>query len=662
MTSVAERGADSSPAEDSWLSLRAIGWTLPLAIVVFATAVILRLWDLDHRALHHDESLHAYFSWRYSEFFTYDHNPLMHGPFQFHVIAGAFALFGDSDFTARLPAALFGSALVLMPFLLRDHLGRYGWLATSVFIALSPTLLYFSRFARGDIFVAVWTLAMVICIWRYMQEQKPALLVALALFLGLSFATKETTFITAAVFIAYLDAMVGLELWRRWSDRPPGRAGDLALAAGLIAAAWALVALWPLLRTFRDRYGLGLLPVAAAPLLVLGLLTAPQFAAAVQVPLEAVGLDFARVWTDFAGHAMTTEIFVGIVTVGALLAMTFAAGLAWDWRLWLTVVAAFYFPYIALYTTLGTEQDGFASGIWGSLDYWLDQQDVQRGNQPWFYYFMTVPIYEFAALTFALIGGFFAVVRGEAFGRFLVFWFVATFAALSLAGEKMPWLTVHLALPLTLLAGRYVGSLVEALSTAERSSSATAVVRSAAVAATVLLVALSTRTALVASFEHADEPYELLIYVQSTQELKEVAALVEEEAETSGLGYNLPIIVDSSDGFTWPWAWYLRDYDRVGYIAIDGEYRPPPNSVVLANAGNLQNLDPTVYEREVRYGHRAWFPEAYKSVSLGEFLSSTVESATYSRWWDFLARREFEPDLGQIDGVAFFPASYEESQ
>jgi uncharacterized protein (TIGR03663 family) len=660
MTSLAESSADSASAEQSWPSLRAIGWALPLAFVVFTAATILRLWDLDHRALHHDESLHAYFSWRFSEFFTYDHNPLMHGPFQFHVIAGAFTLFGDNDFTARLPAAIFGSVLVIMPFFLRDYLGRYGWLAAAVFIALSPTLLYFSRFARGDIFVAVWTLAMVICIWRYMAEQRPGYLVGLALFLGLGFATKETTFITALIFIAYLDAMVGIELWRRWTDRPDRKATDVALAAGLIATAWALVAIWPAVRAFRERHGLGALPVAAAPLLVLGLLTAPQFAAALQVPLEALGIDLARTWTEFGSHPITTEIVVGIIVVGALLAVTFAAGLAWDWRLWLVVVAAFYFPYIALFTTLGTEQDGFASGIWGSLDYWLDQQDVQRGNQPWFYYFMTVPIYEFAALTFALIGGWFAVRSGDAFGRFLVFWFVATFVALSIAGEKMPWLTVHLALPLTLMAGRYLGSLIEGLSSTDRPPAATIFVRSAAVALAVFLVALSARTAIVASFEHADEPYELLIYVQTTQELKDVAGLVEQEAEATGLGNNLPIIVDSTDGFTWPWAWYLRDYDRVGYIAIDGEYRPPPNSVVLANAGNFQNLDRSAYARETRYGHRAWFPEAYKGVSVGEFLATIVESGTLSRWWDFLARREFEPELGQIDGIAFFPASYEE--
>ena len=660
MTSMV-RGAESVASENalSKPSIRAIGWPLVAALAIFGFAVALRFWDLGDRALHHDESLHAYFSWRYAEFFTYDHNPLMHGPFQFHIIAAVFKLFGDSDFTARVAAATFGSALVLMPFLLRDYLGRIGWLVTALFIAFSPTLLYFSRFARGDMFVAVFTLGMVICMWRYMRDQKLGYLAGLALFLGLSFSTKETTFFTALIFIAYLNALVGLEYWRSWRDKPVSRVGRLALGALLVAGAWAIATLWPVIGGWRLRHGLEQPPVAADPLLVIGLLTAPQFSAAVQVPMEAIGVDLAREWTTFFGNAMTTEIFAGIVAVGLLLLATFAAGLAWDWRAWLIVVAAFYFPFIALFTTLGTEQDGFASGIWGSLDYWLAQQDVQRGNQPWFYYLMTVPIYEFVTLVFALVGGWVAIRRGDAFGRFLVFWFLATLLALSLAGEKMPWLTVHLALPLALIAGRFLGGVIEGLGS-DTYRRAADYARPLAVGLAVFLFAVSIRTALVASFDHSDEPYELLIYVQTTQELVEVSELIDQEAETSGLGNQLPILVDSADGFTWPWAWYLRDYDRVGYIDIQGDYEPPANSVVLANSGNVGNIDQDAYERQVRYQHRAWFPEAYKSVSLGEFLTSIFDGGTFSRWWDFIARREFAPEIGHIDGVAYFPRSYED--
>src|SRR5690606_33730032 len=79
-------------------------------------------------------------------------------------------------------------------------------------------------------------------------------------------------------------------------------------------------------------------------------------------------------------------------------------------------------------------------------------QDVSRGDQPWFYYYMLMPAYEFLPLALCIGGAWWTVVRGNAFSRFLVLWFVGMFAALSWGAEKMPWLNSHLALPACVLA------------------------------------------------------------------------------------------------------------------------------------------------------------------------------------------------------------------
>src|SRR5258708_31515562 len=50
--------------------------------IVFISA-ILRLWDLGPRMLHHDESLHALYSWYLYTGKGYVHDPMMHGPFLF---------------------------------------------------------------------------------------------------------------------------------------------------------------------------------------------------------------------------------------------------------------------------------------------------------------------------------------------------------------------------------------------------------------------------------------------------------------------------------------------------------------------------------------------------------------------------------------------------
>ncbi|HTD77430.1 MAG TPA: hypothetical protein VK898_07330 [Chloroflexota bacterium] len=91
--------------------------------------LVLRFWDLGYKAYHHDESLHAFYSWRLFDGEGYEHNAMMHGPLLFELNALAYLLFGANDFTGRLVPALFGVAVIGMPYLLRHELGRAGAIA-----------------------------------------------------------------------------------------------------------------------------------------------------------------------------------------------------------------------------------------------------------------------------------------------------------------------------------------------------------------------------------------------------------------------------------------------------------------------------------------------------------------------------------------------------
>ena len=73
-----------------------------------------------------------------------------------------YTLFGDSDFTARLAPALMGTSMVALPYVLRAQLGRIAAFAAAVLLAIGPSYLYFSRFAREDIYIAAITLAMLV--------------------------------------------------------------------------------------------------------------------------------------------------------------------------------------------------------------------------------------------------------------------------------------------------------------------------------------------------------------------------------------------------------------------------------------------------------------------------------------------------------------------
>lgn len=477
----------------------AVAWT-----VVLAVAMGLRLWDLGSRALHHDETLHAFFSYLLYRDGTYEHLPMMHGPLKFFLTALSYLLFGASDYTARLPTALAGSGLVLLPLALRHRLGSAGALVAGVLIALSPVLVYFSRFNRDDMLIAFLTLALVACMWRYLDAGSPVYLTLAALLLGLGFATMETTYIHLAIFLLFLELWLAQHFWGQVTERRRlGRLGSAVVLVFFVSLAWAVVALWPFARRLRERWGLTDWHRAADLMLVLGTLSAPQFAPGIQMPLAALGLgedQMSRVvWERFLWfRGVLLEHVIATVTVTVLLVATSVVGLAWDRRRWMLAAAAFYVPYVLLYTTFFTNSDGFASGIWGSLDYWIAQHEFRRGDQPDYYYLVVLPAYEYlpllagglALLYYCLRGGiaswlltaiacfsllaFFGAkgydpslghdrlaflvpiaglavyvgVRGDQFERFLCFWLAGALFAYSLMGEKMPWLTTHLALPL----------------------------------------------------------------------------------------------------------------------------------------------------------------------------------------------------------------------
>jgi uncharacterized protein (TIGR03663 family) len=200
--------------------------------VLVAVALALRFLDLGDRPFHHDESQDAYFSWTFWKDGGYEYDPLLHGPLRFYLTAAMYTLFGASDFTARLAPALMGTLMVPLPYLLRDQLGRVGAFAAAVALATGPSYLYFSRFAREDIYIAAITLALLVVAFRFLSTPRryhPALIGVL---LAASFATKETTFITLFVAGTFFLAVL-VSPWRDVVIAP-------VRSVGLDSWGWAL--------------------------------------------------------------------------------------------------------------------------------------------------------------------------------------------------------------------------------------------------------------------------------------------------------------------------------------------------------------------------------------------------------------------------------------
>src|SRR5690242_14183077 len=99
MAQVHERPAPASfPApEPSSPATLTVAWEPIAFLALMAVGLALRMYDLGYRAFHHDESLHAVYSWYLYVGRGYIHDPMMHGPFQFHFNALMYFLFGDNN-------------------------------------------------------------------------------------------------------------------------------------------------------------------------------------------------------------------------------------------------------------------------------------------------------------------------------------------------------------------------------------------------------------------------------------------------------------------------------------------------------------------------------------------------------------------------------------
>jgi predicted membrane-bound mannosyltransferase len=736
---------------------------------ILAVAFAFRFWDLGANALHHDESIHAHWSWRLLQG-DYRHSPIFHGPFYYHVQAATFFIFGASDYTARLSAAIFGMGIVALPLLLRRRLGHVGTATAMLLLAVSPTVVYFSRFFREDVYMAFFVLLMVVAMWRYIGSGRDRWLYVFAgCFFG-AVLTKEGAFLTVAVFLVFLDLYVAALLAQRTL-----RARDLdtplrrtVLTAALAPWAWLVAAFWPFLRGLRERMDWGALPRAGDVLVLLGTITLPLLTPVLRHPLEAMGIvekdivvgDRLVSRLDWQHHLLNNmSTGDGLILLGLFTLVTSAAafvGLQWRPKVWAIAFGIGAAVYLTLMTSFWTNLDGLVSGPWGSIDYWTAQQSEHRADQPWFYYYMLMPVYEFLPLVLAAGGAWWAVVRGDAFSRFLVFWLVGQALALSWGAEKMPWLTIHIAVPTTILAAWTVARAWRAWRGRKRSIPAIAPLAALAPAsaAVVLLtvylpgggwpvrlvaavalgaagLALAVRwrgwsvapialcaitvggllpstvyTSISASFQRGDVPKDLLIYTQSSPYIPAIMRDIDRLAEASGQGKDLPVLVDATDSFAWPWVWYLRDYRCVSYPSLSsGEIgtsncrgRQQPFQVLLVNEVNRgrvqdQLLQPgaAVYGEGQQYPHRWWFDERYKwamSVGDGPCTSSsgncgpwrletwkTIAEGVFNKGWIktwFLYWRDRDPDrltgatgeracnsCGSVNGIAFFPANFD---
>lgn len=203
-------------------------------LLIFIVALILRFWQPDLKLLHHDEAIHSWFSYKLLTDGAWMYDPSYHGPFLYFVTAGMFKAFGDSDLVARLLPALFGVLMIPLVYCIYrlGYINRNQTLLVSLFIAISPDMVYFSRFLRHDIFMLFFTLLLIVALFYYFERAQSRFIFIAAIAAAGALSCKEEM----PILLLIIGSFFLIAIWQGKYTLPPQWKKDLCICLLLIVA------------------------------------------------------------------------------------------------------------------------------------------------------------------------------------------------------------------------------------------------------------------------------------------------------------------------------------------------------------------------------------------------------------------------------------------
>ncbi|MHC1602037.1 MAG: flippase activity-associated protein Agl23 [Methermicoccaceae archaeon] len=453
------------------------GWRLRagwLFVLVVAVALLLRLYMLDVRALHHDEGVHAYFVFKLLSGTPYVYNPTYHGPFLYYTQALVFSALDVSAFSLRLLPALFGAGCVALVYPLRRYMGDAGALLSAALLALSPSMLYYSRFLRNDIYLVFFTLAGFVLFLRLCDAKSRLGYVLISLALGSTLALMACTKENAYVLL-------------------------LILALSVLAS--FLLGSLPKRRLSKGGFSL----------------------------VEGVQRMGGVQRTERVQKAALSAVLTG---------------------------ASFAVVFVVFYSSFLTDLSQAVNAVPSAFEHWMHMHEIKRISGPWYYYLPILTIYETPILVLGLFGGVLAAARRDRLWVGVLVWALLSLVFYSYMQEKVPWLGVHIILPLVLLSGyTFSALLMRVKELPERKRVLTLAIFG-------LVLVLFCTTSLNTNYTKMNMS-KGITYIQPPDSFADTMETIEQlHAENP----DLTVLICARHNDYWPIPWYVRDMDT-GYIS-----------------------------------------------------------------------------------------------
>ncbi len=186
-----------------------------LILAATIVALALRVPRLKQRPMHGDEAVHAikFGDLLEKDFYIYNPNEY-HGPtLNYLTLIPAWLSSTDkinelSECTLRIVPVFFGVMLVLLFLLMSDGLGPGAAIYGAVLTAISPAMVFYSRYYIHETLLVCFTFGAIASGYRYARSKNIAWALLTGLFLGLMHATKETCMIAFGSMLLALLAVL----------------------------------------------------------------------------------------------------------------------------------------------------------------------------------------------------------------------------------------------------------------------------------------------------------------------------------------------------------------------------------------------------------------------------------------------------------------------
>ncbi len=508
-------------------------WLIGCGIVT-AVAVFWRFWQLELKPLHHDEGVNSFFLTTLFKEGVYKYDPAnYHGPDLYYFALAASKMFGLNTISIRGSVAIFGVLTVVLTFFLKDYLGKIGSLAAGLFIALSPGMVYISRYFIHEILFVFFSFGIVVGVLYFIEKRKAGV--------------WATTTMTLLLLVCFLPTALNLATMIAKDNESVIwilRLGLFAVEAVLVFLIMRMILAW------NDGAPIYLLLATASAVL----LFATKETAFITIGTLLMAVVSVWLWRKIH-RAMIGEPSANEIEPVELTWSVFRERLGDSSDIMLIVVACvcvFAYVGILFFSSFFTYPEGIgkafeAYAIWtktGSKDH------TQNGNYAYLKWMLKI---ESPILILSSIGFLIALVKARhRFAIFTGFWAFGMLAAYTIIPYKTPWLALSFILPMCLIAGYGINELI---------SSRDAAMKLLGVVLTVLSVGILGYQTYDLNFQKYDDDSMPYVYAHTRRGFLDMIKEIERYAAKSGKSKDdVAIEVVSPD--YWSMPWYVREYPK----------------------------------------------------------------------------------------------------